>query len=181
MGEGIRGLWACEGLRGVLYLKVIMYEEIFVALDKAGVRYLVVGGVAVVLHGFMRATADLDLFVDLEDSNVKVFISEMKRLGFVPKAPVSLDDFGMTEKREAWRKEKGMAVFSVYRPSHPHELVDVFINEPTPFGAAFDRRKEISIESAKLSLISIPDLIGLKKAVGRPQDIEDIKALEELQ
>jgi len=158
-----------------------MYEEIFGALDRTGVRYLVVGGVAVVLHGFMRATADLDLFVDFEDANIRSFIGAMKDLGFKPKAPVAIDDFASSDQRGKWRREKGMTVFSVYRPSHPHELVDIFVDEPTPFGAAFNRRKEISIESAKVSLISIPDLIALKKQAGRPQDLEDIKGLEELQ
>ena len=57
---------------------MIRFESLFSALNKAKVRYLVVGGIAVNLYGIERATADIDLVVDLEENNLNRFIAVMK-------------------------------------------------------------------------------------------------------
>ena len=72
---------------------MIKFEKVFSALNKAKVRYLVVGGIAVNLYGIERATADIDLVVDLEGNNLNRFIAVMKELNFKPKIPVRLEDF----------------------------------------------------------------------------------------
>jgi len=64
----------------------IFYEDVLRALDAASIRFVVVGGVAVILHGVPRSTADLDLVIDLEEGNVRRFIGVMAQLGFVPRA-----------------------------------------------------------------------------------------------
>ena len=76
------------------------YSELFAAFEKAKIRYLVVGGVAVVLHGFLRATADLDLIIALDPENVEKFLRLMKELGYKPRVPVSIDDFASPEQRK---------------------------------------------------------------------------------
>lgn len=157
-----------------------MYEEIFKALNEKNIRYMVAGGVAVVLHGFLRATADLDLIVDFEKNNITAFINVMKALGFKPKPPVPIEDFASADNREKWKREKGMRVFSLYRPDKPQDMVDIFVDEPIPFTAAYARCELVSTGETNISVISIPDLILLKKMAGREQDIEDIRALNEL-
>lgn len=64
-------------------------ERALQALNSAGVRYLVVGGVAVVLHGHLRTTADLDLVVQLERENVLKAVRALAGLGYRPRAPVA--------------------------------------------------------------------------------------------
>jgi hypothetical protein len=64
------------------------YEELLRALAAAEVRYVLVGGVAVILHGVPRTTADVDLVLDLEVDNVRRFIDAVGALGYVPRAPV---------------------------------------------------------------------------------------------
>ncbi|MBP7795983.1 MAG: hypothetical protein KA059_04320 [Elusimicrobiales bacterium] len=157
-----------------------MYETVFKSLNDNGIRYLVVGGVAVLLYGFLRVTADLDIMIDFDDNNIKSFIKTLKNLGYKPKVPVSLDDFALSENREKWKKEKGMLVFSLYHPQHPEDIIDVFIYEPVPFIECYHRRKLIYAEDLAISVISIEDLISLKKISGREQDLEDIKALNEI-
>jgi len=103
--------------------------EIFRALDEADVRYLVVGGVAVVLHGHPRFTADLDLVLDLAPSNAFAAIGALETLGYRPRAPVPAGDFANEEIRAAWRREKGLTVFSLWSPSHPGTEVDLFVND----------------------------------------------------
>ncbi|MBI5245118.1 MAG: hypothetical protein HY922_15760 [Elusimicrobia bacterium] len=157
-----------------------MYEEIFKELDEKGVRYLVVGGVAVVLHGFLRATADLDLMIDLGEGNVRSFLDVAKARGYKPRPPVQIEDFALESNRRAWRQEKGMRVFSLWHPDRPQDNVDVFVDEPIPFEEAYARRKVVPVGEAGISVLSIPDLIRLKQAAGRKQDLEDIRALREI-
>ena len=63
------------------------YENVFRALQKNKIRYAVAGGVALVLHGVVRFTADLDLIVDLEPVNLKRFVQAMTELGYRPRNP----------------------------------------------------------------------------------------------
>ncbi len=103
----------------------MFYEEVFRALNKAKVKYLVVGGVAVNLYGIERQTHDLDLVVLLTETNLKHFVSAVKTLGLRPKIPLKIEDFANPELRRKWRKEKNMLVFSLYHPKQPFLTVDI--------------------------------------------------------
>jgi predicted nucleotidyltransferase len=164
-----------EGGNGVIYL------ELLKALEEKGIRYVVVGGVAVVLHGFVRATMDLDLIVSLEAGNTGKFLQLVKELGYRPKAPVPLEDFAKVEKRNEWVETKGMIVFSLHHSKRVQELVDVFVEEPIPFDNLYARRIQVPVEGCLISVASNQDLRTLKRAAGRPQDLEDVRALEELE
>jgi len=157
-----------------------MYEDVFRALNEKGVRYLVAGGVAVVLHGFLRATADLDLMVDFERVNISAFIEVLKALGYKPRPPVPIEELGSAESREKWKSEKGMRVFSLFNPEQPQDIIDVFVDEPVSFAQAYVGREQVSLGEISVSVVSVPDLIRLKKIAGREQDMEDIRALNEL-
>jgi hypothetical protein len=74
-------------------------ERIFAALEASGARYLVVGGVAVVLHGHPRFTADLDLAIALDPANVEAVLAALERLGYGPRAPVPLRAFADPDQR----------------------------------------------------------------------------------
>lgn len=158
----------------------MIYEEIFRALNAKKVNYVVVGGVALVLHGVVRLTADLDLIVRLETKNLTKFISVIKGLGYRPKVPVKAEEFIDNEKRETWRKEKGMQVLSFYHPKKPAPLLDVFVNEPIDYETLEDEKEVIQAGSIKIPVVSKRHLIELKKISGRPQDIADINALKEV-
>jgi hypothetical protein len=72
-------------------------EQVLAALNAAEVRYLIAGGVAVVLHGHLRTTADLDLVVALDHANASRAILALQSLGFRPRAPVPADQFAGLE------------------------------------------------------------------------------------
>lgn len=154
------------------------YEQLFSDLQKGKIRYLVVGGVAMVLHGFVRATVDLDLMVALDTENLKTFLTIMTKRGYKPKVPVPALDFSNPKKRLEWKKNKGMMVFSFYHPQRLYELIDVFIHEPIPFDQAYKRRKVVSLGKVFIPVIGKRDLETLKRLAGRPQDLEDLKALK---
>lgn len=158
----------------------MIYLDIFKMLNKNKVRYLVVGGVAVNLHGIQRATADLDLIVALDSSNLDKFVKAMNSLGYKPKVPVRAEDFCDPKNRQRWREEKGMKVFSFYNPSDPFVLVDVFVYEPMPFDE-MNRRKDRRVAfDVSIPIASIEDMITLKKEAGRPKDMFDLDALKEV-
>ena len=140
---------------------------------------MVVGGVAVVLHGHPRFTADLDLVVELTASNASAAIAALQTLGYRPRAPVRAEDFAVEDIRASWRKDKGLTVFSLWSSSYPGTEVDLFVEEPFDFGEAWSRRLDALLEDATtVHVVGIDDLRALKASVGRPKDVDDIAQLD---
>ncbi|MBM3436431.1 MAG: nucleotidyltransferase family protein [Bacteroidetes bacterium] len=160
---------------------MIKFERLFSALNKAKVRYLVVGGIAVNLYGIERATADIDLVVDLEENNLNRFIAVMKELNFKPNVPVRLEDFMKKEIRESWVREKGMTVFSLFDPKNPFFLLDIFVEMPFYFDIVYEAREKIHAEKTIIPVVPIQYLIEMKEKTGRPQDIADVFYLRKIQ
>ena len=155
-------------------------EQVLAALNAEEVRYLVVGGVAVVLHGHLRTTADLDLVVALAGENARKAMAALGRLGFQPRAPVPVEDFAEEGKRRAWIEEKGLTVFSLWSARVPGLEVDLFVEEPFDFDAAYARAVRVTLDTTTAAVASLEDLLRLKRAAGRPQDLADVEALEAL-
>lgn len=154
------------------------FELVFQALQAAGVRYLVVGGVAVVLHGHPRFTADLDLVVALQPGNARAAIVALSRLGYRPRPPIDPLAFADPVAREAWISEKDMTVLSLWSPDHPGTDVDLFVREPLDFEGAATRAVVVDLGGVRVPVASIEDLISMKLAVGRPKDLEDVRQLQ---
>jgi len=155
-----------------------LFEPLFKALNDAGVRYVVVGGLAVVLHGHARLTVDVDLVVDLGEDQALRAIDALVRLGLRPRVPVNPRDFADRSIREEWIRERGMQVFSMFDPSNPMRVVDLFVDHPVPFEELWSRSQELELRDTIVRVASIPDLIRLKRLAGRPQDLADIEQLE---
>ncbi|MBI3601923.1 MAG: nucleotidyltransferase [Candidatus Omnitrophica bacterium] len=158
----------------------IFYGEVFKALNKAKVKYVVAGGVAVILYGYLRNTADLDLIVLLEKKNLEKFYKALQTIGYLPKVPVTVDQFSDTRQREQWKKEKGMIVFSFVDRQPPFQMVDMFVNEPIAFKELYKRKKDVRVKGVKIPLININHLLKLKKIAARDKDLNDIVQLEEI-
>jgi len=155
----------------------MFYEEVFRELNKNKVKYVVAGGVAVNLHGIPRVTGDLDLLIDLGKKNVANFSKAMKTLGYKPKAPVAIEDFGIEKNRKSWIKDKGMRVFSLWNKEIPYRIIDVFVENPIDFKKLYSQRINISVGKFMIPVISIEHLIKLKTIAGRKQDVADIMSL----
>ncbi len=152
-------------------------EQVLAALNAQNVRYLVVGGVAVVLHGHLRTTADLDLVVELAPENAMRAIRALSGLGFRPRAPVPAEQFADPEARRLWMDEKGLTVFSLWSDRLPEVEVDLFVREPLDFEAAYARAVHVPLDTTTVTVVALEDLIALKQASGRPVDLADIEAL----
>ncbi len=155
-------------------------EGILDALNRAQARYIVVGGVAVVLHGYLRTTADLDLVIQLEPANVRRAMIALSELQYRPRAPVPAEAFAEQSVREQWIREKGLQVFSLWSPAHPTLEIDILVSEPFDFDTVYSRALRVPLEKTEVIVLALEDLIALKKRVGRPRDQEDIAALESL-
>ncbi|MDO9122961.1 MAG: nucleotidyl transferase AbiEii/AbiGii toxin family protein [Deltaproteobacteria bacterium] len=159
----------------------MVYEDIFKALYEEEVRYLIVGGMAVNLYGYARMTVDLDIMVDLEEEeNLKRLIKAMEKINCKPKVPVKPIEFTLSEKREDWIKEKGAVVFTFIDLSDPIKHIDIFLRNPVDFEKAYQSRTTIPLKGIPISLVSIDDLIELKRLSGRPRDLEDIHHLNKI-
>lgn len=145
--------------------------KIISALEVAKIRYAIVGGFAMVLHGAVRGTVDLDLLIELELDQFVGFEEVMLSLGFKARLPV--DAKMIFQFRKDYIENRNLIAWSFYNPVLPHELVDVIITEDL-------KRKKIvrkSFAGHKICVIAISDLIKMKKKAGRPQDLADIESL----
>lgn len=155
-----------------------LIEPLFKSLNDAGVRYVVVGGLAVVLHGYARLTADVDLVVDLDPVQAGSAIDALTGLGLRPRVPVNPRDFADASIRETWIRDRGMQVFSLFDPANPMRVVDLFVTHSVPFEGLWSRAEVFDLASTTVRVASIPDLIHLKRLAGRAQDQTDIEHLE---
>jgi hypothetical protein len=157
------------------------YEPVIAAHEGAGVRYVVVGGLAVVLHGHPRFTADLDLAIDLSSDEAARAVDVLGTLGLRPRVPVDPAGLADPAVRATWIESKGMTVLSFWDPDRPLRVVDVFVENPISFGELRERAETLTLGAIPVRIASIPDLIRMKELADRPQDRADIAALNEIE
>lgn len=158
-----------------------LYDDVYAAFEEAGVRYVVVGGMAVVLSGHVRATVDLDVVVDLNPAAARQAVQALQGLGLQPRAPVSSADFADPVIREGWIRDKHMQVLSFYDPQNVAREVDVFVAYPLDFEALVARAVPTAIGDRLVPVAAPEHLIEMKRAAGRPRDLDDVEALLRLQ
>ncbi|RMG41103.1 MAG: hypothetical protein D6719_09235 [Candidatus Dadabacteria bacterium] len=155
-----------------------MFSHIFRALNDAGIDYLVVGGLAVVLHGYARITRDVDLMIGLDHKNCEQAIKVFESLGYYPRLPVNAFDFADSEIRKKWLENKNMKVMTFISKENPLVEIDVFAELPHDFPDMLKRAESKTLEGILVPVASIDDIITLKESAGRAKDLEDIEALK---
>lgn len=157
---------------------MIIYEDILRAFQKQRVKYILVGGIAVNLLGSLRSTADMDILVEMSDDNLKSVVTILKRKGYRIKQPV--DPMGITDKatRECWIKEKHMKAFNFYRDDFKE--VDIIIDTPISYENAKKDILWVKGGGINIPVISIDNLIKMKKNTGRNIDKLDIEELKKI-
>jgi hypothetical protein len=155
-----------------------VFEPVVAALERSGSRYVVVGGVATVLHGYARLTADIDIVVDPEREATLRAIRALAELGMQPRAPVAMEDFADPAIRRQWFDDKGMRVFTLIDPHNPLRVVDLFVESPIQFDLLYERSETVQLTVTQVRIASIEDLIQMKRLANRPDDQRDIAALQ---
>ena len=142
------------------------YKDLLSAFHAHGVKYLIVGGYAVILHAQPRFTKDLDVFIKPDLANARATYAALAEFG-APLQGIRPKDF--TDRRSFFRFGRD-----------PHGI-DILPHIPgVDFDAAWERRVASVIDPAsglKANFISSDDLIAAKLAAGRPQDIADADAV----
>lgn len=149
-------------------------QEVIRSLEKYRVRYVLVGGYAVALHGAVRGTVDVDIVIALNRVTFKRAESALQEIGLESRLPVTAEE--VFSFREEYIRKRHLMAWSFANPRNPLEVVDILITEDA---------KEISVVTKhafgmSVNIAAIADLIAIKKKAGRAQDLEDIKALRKL-
>lgn len=140
-----------------------------------------VGGIAVVLHGHLRATKDLDLAIDLAPEQARKAIEALTSAGLRPTLPVNAGDFAEPAIRETWVRERNMVVFQMVDPKDARRSVDLFAEPPIDFEDLWARAVLIAVDDVTVRVAAISDLVAMKRTSGRPLDLDDIAQLEKLE
>ena len=159
-------------------MKLASIEAIVRALNDADVPFLVVGGLAVVAHGYGRHTIDLDIVIRLDADVVHRAFEALLRLGYRPRVPVTADGLGDVTQRTQWIEEKGMTVLNFHSDQHRDTPIDVFVAEPFDFGAEYQLALVQELAAGvPVRFVRLSALLAMKATAGRPQDLADIAEL----
>jgi len=135
------------------------------ALAVHDVRYLVVGGYAVRFHGHLRKTTDLDVLTgNTNDDAIRLCAALEQIMGF--KNPKVQPDKILNQARKIPLQNFG------------HEFEILTAADGVDFDAAYERKRKSVVNGYEIAVIANGDLIAMKKASGRPNDIDDIRHLE---
>ncbi len=155
--------------------------ELLQSLSQHKVQYVLVGGLAVQLHGYMRSTFDIDLVLAMNDENLSRFIQVARHLELAPVIPESIDSLKDAGKIDLWHREKGMVAFALREPQVGGSVVDVLVRPEVPFEKLMENAVEGSLFSSKVWIAGIDDLLKMKRIANRDKDRLDIAALEKIQ
>jgi hypothetical protein len=137
--------------------------DVFKSFEFHEVRYLVIGGIAAILHGVPRATFDLDILIDKTEENARKLLEALAESGFATAL--------MTNATEVADNE--ITIFT--------DRVRIDVQTLTPgitFEQAWARRVTADYSGQKLFILCKEDLITSKRASGRRVDLEDVRLLE---
>ncbi len=76
------------------------FTKILYFLEKEKIKYIITGGIAVIIYGYLRATKDIDLILDFKKDNIEKFLKIMKKFGFIPRVPIDFRIFADKKERD---------------------------------------------------------------------------------
>ena len=154
--------------------------DLLQSLSDQQVQYVLVGGLAVQLHGFLRATFDIDLVLAMNEENLVRFIAVAKQYGLVPVIPVPIDSLRNASQIDQWHREKGMLAFALREPQIGGSVVDVLVRPEVSFEKLRANAVAGELFSRQVWIASIDDLLTMKRIANRPKDQLDVAALEKI-
>ena len=160
-------------------MKLTSFTVIISALERAGVRYIVAGGLAVNAHGYLRFTKDVDIVVQLVPENIERAFAALTAVGYRPSVPIIATQFSDEKTRAGWIRDKNMQVLQFWSDKHPETPIDMFVTEPFPFDEEYIRALVKPLHgSIDVRFVSLPTLMRMKETAGRSQDLVDIENLK---
>ena len=140
------------------------FKELLQLLNSKKVEYLVVGGYAVALYGYPRATGDMDIWIAISKDNAHKTVEALKEFGF---------NTPRLKKELFFEKEKNI------RMGNPPLRIEILTSiDGVEFTECYRNKNTVTIDDIGINFISLEDLKKNKKASGRYQDLADIENLE---
>ena len=140
------------------------FKEFIASLNASRVRYLVVGGYAVAMHGHPRYTKDLDVWVDCTAANAKRVVRAFSDFGF-ESLGVKASDFEQPDR--------------ILQMGFPPNRIDVLTSlAGIDFATCFKLRVIVEFDGVPVNFIDVENLKANKRAAGRLQDLADVENLE---
>jgi hypothetical protein len=140
------------------------FKEFIQSLNDNAVRYLVVGGYAVALHGYPRYTKDMDVWVEMTQENAARIVKALDQFGF-----------GSLHLKEA----DFIVPDQIVQLGYPPRRIDILTTLPgVEFSACYPSHTTVDVEGTSVNFIDLENLKKNKKATGRYQDLADLENLE---
>jgi predicted nucleotidyltransferase len=141
------------------------YQDFLQLLTAHGVEYVIVGGYAVIFHGYVRYTGDLDVFVALSSETAQRLTRAFREFGF-----------NLPELTPELFLNKGRIVRIGHEPMRLEILNEI---DGVTFDECYGNRIEVELGGQKVNFIALPQLLQNKRASGRSKDMADVEALSE--
>ncbi|MGD1904585.1 MAG: DUF6036 family nucleotidyltransferase [Leptolyngbyaceae cyanobacterium] len=139
------------------------FKEFIQSLNDNQVRYLVIGGYAVALHGYPRYTKDIDIWIEMSPDNASRLLKALKQFGFA-----SLD----------LQAEDFMVPDQVIQLGYPPNRIDLLTTpDGVDFETCYGARLEVEMAGVPVAFIDLGNLRANKQASGRLQDLADLENL----
>jgi predicted nucleotidyltransferase len=162
-------------------MKLSSIDAVARSLLDARVPFLVVGGLAVVAHGYGRQTQDLDLVVPLDEPTLSAAFGALALCGYRPRVPVTAAMLANPEQRRALHAGKGMVVLAFDSDQHPETPVDLFAHMPFDFAGEHAAALQAEVApGVPVRVVRLQTLLAMKRAAARPQDLADVHELERI-
>lgn len=156
------------------------YQSLLREFEAKKLRYLIVGGVAVNLHGYPRFTNDIDILLALDHENLATMARIMEAHSYQQRLPVSIQELEDSDKVRKLMKDKELVAYSFIHAQEPQFNIDVLVGASLNFEKFSKQMMTAEVWGLQIPVVSIDDLITMKRASDREKDVQDVVALLEL-
>ena len=139
------------------------FKELLELLNSKKIEYLVIGGYAVAIYGYPRATGDIDIWIAISRDNAHKTVAALKDFGF--DIPELKEDLFLEKER------------NIRLGVHPLRVELITSIDGVEFSACYKNKNTVAIDDTKINFISLNDLKKNKKASGRYKDLDDLEHL----
>ena len=152
----------------------MLIERICLQLNRRNVKYAIVGGHAVALHGAVRGTVDIDFVIQWSEKNLQNAELALQELGLESRLPLSANE--IFSNHQHYIEERNLIAWKFYNPNQQEEQVDIIIN----YDLANKQPVGIQFRDTTIPVLDKDSLVEMKRASGREQDLLDVQALEKI-
>lgn len=158
----------------------MFYLDLFATLQRHQVEYVLIGGLAVALHGIERNTMDIDVCIVVSPDNLHRMIETAKELNLSPVLPVPLETLSQIDTLKRWHQQRNLQAFALRTPDLAGVTLDLLLFPSVAPNDMCQRAVRLDVSGIPIQLASVDDLIALKQSAGRPIDLADIEHLRRL-